>query len=124
MGIFPHKLKLAKVTPVFKSDDKLMVTNYRPISVLLVFSKILEKLMYSRLENCINKNKILCENQFGFREKHSTYMALLNIIDQITQQLDSKAFSLGIFIDLSKAFYTIDHNILINLKYMVSVEQL
>jgi len=127
LGIFPSKLKLAKVTPVFKSDDKLMVSNYRPISVLPVFFfKILEKLMFSRLLNFINNNNILCENQFGFREKHSTYMALLNIIDQITQQLDSKAFSLGIFIDLSKAFDTIDHSILIkkNLKFMVFEEQL
>jgi len=113
LGIFPQQLKLAKVTPVYKSDEKMLVCNYRPISVLPVFSKILEKLMYTRLENFVIKYKILCENQFGFREKHSTFMALLNIIDHITQRLDSKEFSLGIFIDLSKAFDTIDHNILL-----------
>ena len=97
-GIFPHKLKLAKVVPVYKSEDKMLVSNYRPISVLPVFfSKILEKLMYSRLETFINKHNILSENQFGFREKHSTNMALLDIIDNITQTLDSKAYSLGIF---------------------------
>lgn len=112
-GVFPEKLKLAKVTPIYKSDDKKLLSNYRPISVLPIFSKILEKLMYVRLEKFIEKHNILCENQFGFREKHSTYMALLDICDQITHQLDSKAFSLGIFIDLSKAFDTIDHNILI-----------
>ena len=112
-GVFPEKLKLAKVTPIYKSDDKKLLSNYRPISVLPIFSKILEKLMYVRLEKFIEKHNILCENQFGFREKHSTYMALLDICDQITRQLDSKAFSLGIFIDLSKAFDTIDHNILI-----------
>ena len=113
MGIFPDKLKLAKIMPVYKSDDRQLLNNYRPISVLPIFSKILEKIMYSRLENFIQKSNILCENQFGFREKHSTYMALLNIIDQISQQLDSKTLSLGIFIDLSKAFDTLDHNILL-----------
>jgi len=112
-GIFPDSMKSAKVIPVYKSDDKLLVSNYRPISVLPIFSKILEKIVYSRLESFIAKHNIFCENQFGFREKHSTYMALLNIIDQITEQLDSKAFSLGIFIDLSKAFDTIDHKILL-----------
>jgi len=112
-GIFPDKLKLAKVIPVFKAEDKLLVSNYRPISILSVFSKILEKLMYTRLESFIEKHELLCNNQFGFREKHSTYLALLNIIDHITQQIDSKSFSLGIFIDLSKAFDTIDHTILL-----------
>ena len=67
-GIFPDKLKLAKVTPVFKSDNRLMISNYRPISVLPVFSKILEKLMNSRLQNFVDKHKILCDNQYGFRE--------------------------------------------------------
>ena len=113
-GIFPQKLKFAKITPVFKADDKLLVSNYRPISVLPVFSKILEKILYARLLKFVENHSILCNNQFGFREKHSTYMALLNIVDHITEQLDSKSFVLGIFIDLSKAFDTIDHQILIN----------
>ncbi len=113
-GIFPHKLKLAKVVPVYKSEDKMLVSNYRPISVLPVFSKILEKLMHFRLETFINKHNILSQNQFGFREKYSTNMALLDIIDNITQTLDSKAYSLGIFLDLSKAFDTIDHTILLS----------
>ena len=69
--------------------------------------------MYSRLQKFIDQQKILCANQYGFREKHSTYLALLNIIDYITEQLDSKAFTIGIFIDLSKAFDTIDHTILL-----------
>jgi hypothetical protein len=113
-GVFPQKLKLAKVIPVYKTEDKLLVNNYRPISVLPVFSKILEKIMYSRLEIFINKHNILCNNQFGFRENHSTYMALLDIIDTITQQLDNKSYALGVFIDLSKAFDTIDHSILLH----------
>jgi len=82
-GIFHQKLKLVKVTPIFKTEDKMLISNYRPISVLPVFSKILKKIIYSRVDMSINKHHILCQNQFGFREKHSVYMALLNIIDHI-----------------------------------------
>ena len=122
-GVFPDALKVAKVVPIHKSDDKMFINNYRPISILPIFSKIQEKIVYSRLESFIDKHNILCENQYGFREKHSTYMAVLNIIDNITEQLDAKAFSLGIFMDLSKAFDTIDHEILLKKwRFMVSVE--
>jgi len=112
-GTVPRILKSAKVTPIFKAEDKKLVNNYRPISVLPVFSKILEKLMFSRLESFINKHNILYKNQFGFREKHSTSMALLNIIEHITSELDNNSYTLGIFIDLSKAFDTIDHKLLL-----------
>ena len=88
---FPGKLKLVKVTPVFKSNDKLSVNNYRPISLLPVFSKVLGKLMHKRLMYFfVDKCNLLTEYQYGFREKHSTYMALLNIIDQISEFLDVK----------------------------------
>jgi hypothetical protein len=113
-GCFPNKLKVAKVTPIFKADDRQCVSNYRPISVLPFFSKILEKIMYNRLISFLTKCNILTEKQFGFREQHSTYMALLSLIDKITNELDTQNFSLGIFIDLSKAFDTLDHNILLN----------
>ena len=76
-GVFPDKLKLAKVIPVFKSENKSLLTNYRSISVLSLFSKLLESLMHIRITEFINKNKILSENQYGFPEKRSTYMALL-----------------------------------------------
>lgn len=111
--IFPDKLKIARIVPIYKSDDKMVVNNYRPISVLPFFSKIIERLMYNRLLCYLDKNDILIKNQYGFREKHSTYMALIKLLDQITNELDNKQFSIGIFIDLSKAFDTIDHNILI-----------
>jgi hypothetical protein len=118
-GVFPDKLKLAKVIPVFKSEDKLLGNNYRPISLLPVFSKVLEKLMHKRLMTfLVDKFNLLSENQFGFREHHSTHMALLNIIDQISRAMDEKEFCIGVFLDLSKAFDTIDHNILLSkLKY-------
>jgi hypothetical protein len=114
-GEFPDRLKLAKVVPVFKSDDKLSVNNYRPISLLSVFSKVLEKLMYKRLLSFfVIKYNFLSENQFGFRENHTTHMALLKIIDHISRAMDEKEFSIGIFLDLSKAFDTIDHKILLS----------
>ena len=104
-------MKHAKVTPIYKTDDKLLVNNYRPISILPVFSKILEKLMHKRLMSFfIDKYNLICDNQYGFREKHSTYMAVLNILEQISAEMDKKKYSLGIFLDLSKAFDTIDHS--------------
>jgi len=112
-GKFHDTLKIAKVTPVFKSDNRLLVNNYRPISVLPVFSKIFEKLMYNRMFEFINQHAILTEHQYGFREHHSTYMALLKLIDKVAHELDNKSYSLGIFLDLSKAFDTLNHNILI-----------
>ena len=114
IGKFPNQLKLAKVVPIFKSDDRLLVSNYRPISVLPVFSKILEKLMYNRMIGFIEKHNILSSSQFGFREHHSTSMALVKLLDKITRELDNKCYSIGIFLDLSKAFDTIDHNILLD----------
>lgn len=112
-GIFPDQLKVARVVPIYKSDDKTSVNNYRPISVLPFFSKILERIMYNRMLCFLNKGDTLVKNQYGFREKHSTSMALLKLVDQITEELNNKQFSIGIFIDLSKAFDTIDHSILI-----------
>ena len=69
--------------------------------------------MYNRLLDYVNANNILYPNQFGFREKHSTYIALLKLIDDISEEIDNKNFSIGVFIDLSKAFDTINHDILI-----------
>lgn len=112
-GVFPDNLKIAKIIPIHKSDDKRAVSNYRPISVLPFLSKILERLMYVRLLKYLNNNDILSNNQYGFRENHSTFMALLKLVDDISEQIDSKIHSIGVFIDLSKAFDTIDHDILI-----------
>jgi hypothetical protein len=112
-GKFPNLLKIAKVIPVYKSDDKLQVANYRPISILPIFSKIFERIMYNRLLNYLQTKDILAQNQYGFRDKHSTYMALLSLVDDISEELNNKNYSIGIFIDLSKAFDTINHKLLI-----------
>mgnify|MGYP003433291688 FL=1 len=107
-------MKLAKVTPLFKSDDRALPTNYRPISVLPVFSKILEKIMHKRLLSYLTQNCLLTSQQYGFRENHSTYMALINLVDRVSEEIDNNNVTLGIFLDLSKAFDTIDHAILLN----------
>ena len=112
-GIFPDDLKIAKVCPIFKAGPKNECSNYRPISVLSSFSKIFEKAVYTRLENYINYNNILSSKQYGFRSKYSTYMAMLDMCNNITDSVDNKLFSVGIFIDLAKAFDTINHKILL-----------
>jgi len=112
-GIFPDYLKIAKVIPIFKNDDKKQISNYRPISVLPIFSKILEKIMCKRLFSYLEQNNLLTDKQYGFRENHATYMAIIDLVDKISEELDKKKFTLGIFIDLSKAFDTINHEILL-----------
>ncbi len=106
-------MKTAKVIPLFKSGDKHEFTNYRPVSILPQFSKILEKLFNDRLDKFIDKHKLLYDSQYGFRKNHSTSLALTESMEIITDAIDQKLFSLGIFIDLKKAFDTINHNILI-----------
>ena len=111
-GTFPNELKLAHVTPIYKNGDHFILNNYRPISILPVFSKILERLIYNRLVNYVTSNNILYKHQFGFRENHGTSLALIYLVDKINQALNKGDYIIGTFIDLSKAFDTIDHNIL------------
>ena len=106
-------MKVAKVTPIFKKGEKSSISNYRPISVLPCFSKILERIMYNRLYNYFTANSILFNKQFGFRAGHSTEHALLELIDQICDSFNDKNYFLGIFIDLSKDFDTVDYSILL-----------
>ena len=111
---FPDKMKIAKVVPIFKAGERNSFTNYRPVSLLPQFSKILEKLFHSRLENFLDKNTILNENQYGFRTKRSTALALMQLTEELTTAIDNRKISIGVFVDLKKAFDTIDHDILIN----------
>ena len=91
-GILPDKIKIAKVSPIFKTDKKDLLTNYQPISVLPCLSKILERIMYDRLYNYLTENKILFKKQFGFRSGHSTNHALLELIDQMCECFDEKKY--------------------------------
>ena len=112
-GIFPKELKLANVVPIFKAGDVQVFTNYRPVSILPVFSKIMERIMYNRLLSFLNKYKIIYDYQFGFRDKHSTYLALITLTEKISEALESGKHVIGIFLDFSKAFDTINHEIML-----------
>ena len=113
MGIIPDKLKIALVTPIFKVNENNKFENYRPISVLTCFSKLLERLIYKRLIKYVEKNKILSKHQCGFRKNRSTELAVIELVDKITKAIDKGEYTIGIFLDLSKAFDTINHKILI-----------
>lgn len=113
-GVVPTELKRAKVTPIFKKGDPQLTINYRPISVLPSISKILEKIMHSRLSSFLGKHKALYEFQFGFRSNHSTTSAVTYLSNEIIREYENGNATLGVFIDLQKAFDTIDHCILLN----------
>ena len=112
-GVCPDSLKIAKVIPIYKKDDSSLVTNYRPISLLPALSKILEKIFHSRLYDFVTNNNLLHPNQYGFRKSYSTDFAIIQLYDKIVNSLSNKEHCVGVFKDLSKAFDTIDHNILI-----------
>ena len=112
-GIFPEEMKLAKVLPLFKSGPRDQFTNYRPVSLLSQFSKILETLYADKLDKFISTFKILNNSQYGFRSNCSTSMALMELLEEITNSIDNKKSTIGVFIDLKKAFDTINHGILI-----------
>lgn len=112
-GVFPDKMKIAKVIPIYKTGDKHIPNNYRPISLLPQFSKILEKMFFIRLDDFIAKHSILCEQQYGFRADRSTSFAIIEFIEKVINAIDRKQYAVGIFLDLKKAFDTVDHKLLI-----------
>lgn len=112
-GHFPNSLKLAKVSPIYKSGVKTDPGNYRPISVLPILSKILEKILFERLETHLNSINFITDRQFGFRPKSNTLAATLDLITKIQHNIDRKNIVLGVFIDLKKAFDTVSHKLLL-----------
>ena len=112
-GYCPEDMKKAKVIPIFKNGDKHLFCNYRPISLLPTFSKLLEKIVFNRLMKHLKKYDILSKSQFGFRENLSTELAILELQDRIIKNIINKQCTMGVFLDLAKAYDTINHEILI-----------
>ena len=113
-GVFPKDMKIAKIIPLFKSGDDASFSNYRPVSLLPQFSKVLEKLFDVRLSDFIEKYKILSNSQYGFRKGRSTSLALIDFMEKLSSGIDNNLVTVGVFIDLKKAFDTIDHTLLID----------
>ena len=113
-GVFPDKLKIAKVIPLFKKGDESLIENYRPISLLSSISKVFERIVFNQLYKYLDDNNFLFDSQYGFRKHHSTELAAVELIDRIYETMDQGDIPISIFLDLSKAFDTLDHSILLN----------
>lgn len=111
-GTFPQIFKTARVCPIHKKGNKNNIQNYRPISLLSGFSKIMEKIMDNRLISFLEKHKILSNEQFGFQKRKSTAEVVSKFVENILHAKDMKEHALGLFIDLAKAFDMVDHSIL------------
>lgn len=111
-GVFPKQMQIAKVAAIHKSGSVSDFSNYRPISILPVLSKALEKIIHCRLSNFLSKHSVLSDCQFGFRKQRSTEMALTKQKEIIIDAFEEKLLAVGIYVDLSKAFDLIDHSVL------------
>ena len=112
-GEYPNALKIAKVLPIYKKGEHTDMNNYRPISILTQINKIFEQLLCNQMKAFFNNHDIFYKYQYGFRENHSTEQALIELTDRIKLSIDNKELACGIFIDLRKAFDTVNHKILI-----------
>ena len=118
-GVFPVDWKLAKVSPIYKTGERIDPNNYRPISVLSTIARIFEKVIYEQLYDYLSRKNILDPRQSGFRSLHSTVTALLDLTNQWCFNIDRGLINGVLFLDLKKAFDTVDHNLLlIKLEYV------
>ncbi len=118
-GVFPDILKIARVIPLHKGGDIGNLINFRPISLLSSVSKVFERAMFNKMLSFINKYHILSDSQFGFRKNHNTELAVLHALNYITKSLDNNTPVLGLFIDVAKAFDSLDHNVLLDKLYLL-----
>lgn len=114
LGTYPNFLKISKVICLFKKNDPRDITNYRPISLLSVFSKIFERIIFNVIVNFLETRNIFSPSQHGFRKDHSTSTALLSFLDYVYRSLDLGHKVVAIYVDLSKAFDCVDHDILLS----------
>ena len=112
-GYYPSSFKVARVVPVFKAEDPTKFSNYRPVSVLPVLSQIFERVLKTRLTEFMDRHEVIIPGQYGFRKRHSTAMAVLDMVEKVRMAWAEKKIALGVFIDLKKAFDTVDHRILL-----------
>ena len=112
-GIFPSVMKLAEIVPLYKSKERYLENNYRPISLLMTISKILEKIMYTRVYSFLQDTGQIYDNQYGFRANHSCEHAVGQLVGSVVKGLENRHNVACIMLDLSKAFDTIDHTILL-----------
>ena len=113
IGEYPTLLKIVKVIPLYKKGQKCQANNYRPISLLSSFNKIFEKILCKQLTNFLQCNNVLFKYQFGFRKLYSTTLALIEFTDKVRSLLDEVNYVISIFVDLTKAFDTVNHEILL-----------
>ena len=121
--MFPDAFKIAKVIPLYKSNDITITSNYRPISLLSTFSKILEKIVKDQLTKYVNESKVLCENQFGFRKSKNITDALFLLTRDFNEAIIKNKRSMVVFLDLAKAFDTVDRTKLLRKLQLLGVKE-